>query len=166
MYCDACGTALQPGQGFCGKCGKEIRPGLSIAYPRPNRVREHVRLVGILWLAYSAFHLIGGIVLWILSNTIFARNHEFGGPRGPAFLHTLFVMLGLLLLAKSIAGFLGGWGLLQREPWGRVLILIVAFIGLLDVPIGTGLGVYTLWVLLPADSEQQYVEQTAEWRAA
>jgi predicted amidophosphoribosyltransferase len=45
MYCDACGTALQSEQTFCGKCGKEIRPGFSVAYPRPDRVREHVRLL-------------------------------------------------------------------------------------------------------------------------
>ncbi len=165
MYCDACGTALQTGQGFCGKCGKEIRAGISIAYPRPNRVREHVRLLGILWLAYSAFHVVGAIVLSILANSIFARHAQFDGP-GPAFLHPLFVMLSFFLLAKSLAGFAGGWGLLQREPWGRTLTLIVGFIALLDVPIGTGLGVYTLWVLLPAESEQQYQQQTAEWRAA
>jgi len=165
MYCDACGTSLQSEQTFCGKCGKEIRPGFSVAYPRPDRVREHVRLLGILWLAYSAFHLMGGIVLSILARTIFSRNPEFGAPHGPPFLHGLFVMIGFLLLAKSLAGIAGGWGLLQREPWGRVLILVVAFIALLDVPFGTGLGVYTLWVLLPAESEQQYMQQIAEWHA-
>jgi hypothetical protein len=164
MYCDACGTALQTGQGFCGKCGKEVRPGISIAYPRPNRVREHVRLLGILWLAYSAFHVVGAIVLFVLANTIFARQGQVAP--GPVFLHSLFAALSMVLLAKSIAGFAGGWGLLQREPWGRVLVLIVGFVSLLDVPIGTGLGVYTLWVLLPAESEQQYQQQTAEWRAA
>src|SRR5882724_6576825 len=117
MFCDACGTSLQTEQAFCGKCGKEIRQGISVAYPRSNRVRDHVRLLGILWLAYSAFHVVGGIVLYILANTIFARHHEFGGPE-PAFLHPMFVMLSFLLLAKSIAGFAAGWGLLQREPWG------------------------------------------------
>ena len=156
MFCDACGTALNSEQAFCSRCGKEVRPGFSVAYPRPNRVREHVRMLGILWLAYSAFHFMGGIVISILARTFFTRNPEFGMPHGPPFLHGFFLMLGLFLLAKSVAGFAGGWGLLQREPWARGLALIVAFIALLDFPIGTGLGVYTLWVLLPAESEQQY----------
>ena len=43
--------------------------------------------------------------------------------------------------------------------------MIMAFLALLNVPFGTGLGVYTLWVLLPAESEKQYMQQIAEWRA-
>jgi hypothetical protein len=34
-----------------------------------------------------------------------------------------------------------------------------------NIPFGTALGVYTMWVLLPADSEQEY-ETLAEARAA
>lgn len=121
-------------------------------------------MVGILWLAYSTFHFMGGIVLAILARTIFSR--EFGASHGAAFLHVFFSMLSVFLLAKSVAGFVGGWGLLQREPWARVLVLIVAFIALLDFPIGTGIGVYTLWVLMPAEAEQQYHQQISDWRAA
>ena len=165
MFCDACGEALQTSQGFCAKCGKEVRPGFSVAYPRPDRVREHVRLLGILWLAYSAFHVVGGMVLSILAQTIFSRNAHFGGP-GPFFLHSLFAFLGLMLFVKALLGFIAGWGLLQREPWARILVLVLAFIALLDPPLGTALGIYTLWVLLPADSEKQYMQQVAEWRAA
>jgi hypothetical protein len=165
MFCDACGATLQTEQAFCPKCGKEVRPGFSVAYPRPDRVREHVRLLGILWLAYSAFHIVGGMVLSILAQTIFSRNAHSGGP-GPFFLHSLFAFLGLMLLTKALLGFIAGWGLLQREPWARILVLVLAFIALLDPPLGTVLGIYTLWVLLPADSEQQYMQQVAEWRAA
>ena len=166
MFCDACGATLQTEQTFCGKCGKEVRPGFSVAYPRPDRVREHVRLLGILWLAYSAFHIVAGIVLSILANTIFSRNGHFAQPNVPFFLHSLFAFLALVLLAKSLFGIIAGWGLLQRESWGRVLALVLAFLALLNPPFGTGLGVYTLWVLLPAESGQQYMQQVAEWRAA
>jgi glucose uptake protein GlcU len=46
--------------------------------------------------------------------------------------------------------------LLQHEEWARVFALVIGFIALLSVPIGTALGIYTLWVLLPAQSEQEY----------
>jgi ABC-type spermidine/putrescine transport system permease subunit II len=77
-------------------------------------------------------------------------------------------MLGAIstvLLLKAVVGVIAGWGLLQRESWGRVLALIVAFVSLINVPLGTALGIYTLWVLLPADSEKDYLQQTAEWHA-
>jgi len=47
-------------------------------------------------------------------------------------------------------------GLLEREPWARTLALVLGFLSLFKVPVGTALGIYTLWVLLPAQSEQEY----------
>ena len=60
------------------------------------------------------------------------------------------------MLAKAALGFVAGWGLLQRERWARILALVLAFISLFNVPFGTAVGVYTMWVLLPGDSEQEY----------
>ena len=56
MFCDGCGGAVQPGQAFCSKCGKQIVGPVSVMQHRPGRVQEHVRLLGILWLALSAFN--------------------------------------------------------------------------------------------------------------
>jgi glucose uptake protein GlcU len=61
-----------------------------------------------------------------------------------------------LLIAIAATGFFAGWGLLQREEWARTVALVVGFIALLRVPIGTALGIYTLWVLLPARSDDEY----------
>jgi hypothetical protein len=159
MFCDACGATLQTGQAYCGRCGKEIRGATPIAYPNPSRVRAHVRLLGILWIAHSAFHVIGGIVLMVLANTLFAQHQPFpGGPNFPPFLQPLLGAIAIFLLAKAAVGFAAGWGLLQRESWARVLTLVVAFLALFEVPIGTALGIYTLWVLLPSQSDQEYEE--------
>ena len=56
----------------------------------------------------------------------------------------------------ALLGAISAWGLLQHEPWGRMLGLIVGVVALLSIPFGTALGVYTLWVLLPASSEAEY----------
>ncbi|HTR66708.1 MAG TPA: zinc ribbon domain-containing protein [Terriglobales bacterium] len=158
MYCDSCGTVLQTGQAFCGRCGKEVRGGTPISYPHPSRVREHVRLLGILWIGYSAFHVVGAVVLMVVANTILAHPWTPGYPHVPGFLSPLLSAIAVLLLAKAVAGFAAGWGLLQRESWARVLSLVVAFISLFNVPLGTALGIYTLWVLLPSQSDQEYEE--------
>jgi hypothetical protein len=155
MFCDQCGTALQSGQQFCNRCGKEVR-GFVAGYPQRSRLQEHIRLLAILWFAFSAFEVIGGVVLVVLANTLFLHMGEMGGPPAANFLHPLLTVLGLFILAKSAVGFLAGYGLLQREAWGRVLALILAFLALIHVPFGTALGVYTLWVLLPAQSEEEY----------
>jgi hypothetical protein len=47
--------------------------------------------------------------------------------------------------------------LLQREPWARTLAVVLGFVSLFfNVPFGTALGIYTLWVLLPAESDIEY----------
>ena len=156
MFCDQCGSALQAGQGRCGRCGKPVAGPLE--YGR-NRVREHGKLVGILWMAYSALHLLAGVVVILVAKLVFVRLIEI--PNGPPpqvmmWLRPLISIVGWLILVKAAAGFIAGWGLLQREEWARVFALVVGFVALLNVPIGTALGIYTLWVLLPARSEEEY----------
>ena len=155
---------MQPGQAFCSKCGKQII-GPVFMQPRPGRVQAHVRLLALFWLALSAFNSVGGAVLYVIANTILVhRNAPESGP--PAFLTPLLSTIAILLLAKAACGFIAGWGLLQREHWARGVVLVLAFIALfINIPFGTALGIYTMWVLLPAESEQEY-EALAGARAA
>jgi hypothetical protein len=167
MFCDGCGAVVQPGQGFCSKCGKQIVGPVSLVQPRPGRVQEHVRLLGLFWLALSAFNTIAAIILYVIANTLFAHMRQLGAPEAPtSFLRPLLSVIALLLLAKAACGFIGGWGLLQHEPWARVIVLVLAFLSLFtNIPFGTALGIYTMWVLLPARSEEEY-EALVEARAA
>jgi hypothetical protein len=156
MFCDQCGAQLQAGQAQCGRCRKPVVG--SLEYSR-NRVREHVKLVGILWMAYSALHVVGGVIVLLISKLVVVRLGNI--PNGPppeimAWLPALVTAIGWLILAKAAVGIITGWGLLQREEWARVVALVMGFVALLSVPVGTALGIYTLWVLLPSQSEEEY----------
>lgn len=157
MFCDQCGTPLQAGQQRCTRCGKEIIGRNEGLYVRRNRVEEHVRLLSILWMAYSALVLVGGAILLVVAHTVFGPFSHIGPPPEVSiWLRPLLGSIGVFILIKAGAGFFAGWGLLQREPWARILALIVGFLSLFNVPLGTALGIYTLWVLLPAQSDEQY----------
>src|SRR5438270_7901389 len=101
MFCDQCGTGIQAGQSFCSRCGKAVT-GIAIAgYPRRSRVQEHVRLLAILWFAVSALNALGGVILFILANTLFLHLHDMGAPEAPtAFLHPLLSVVGIFVVAK------------------------------------------------------------------
>jgi hypothetical protein len=156
MFCDQCGNALVTGQPYCSRCGKQVIGRIQMV--RRSRVQEHVRLVAMLWMAYSALSVIGGVVMIVVANTIFGRVvHVAGVPAEVTiWLRPLMVSIGGLILVKSAAGFLAGWGLLQHESWARILALIIGFISLINIPLGTALGIYTMWVLLPAQSDEEY----------
>ena len=44
----------------------------------------------------------------------------------------------------------------RRQPWARVLGIVVGFLALIRIPFGTALGIYTIWVLLPESSAREY----------
>jgi hypothetical protein len=134
------------------------RRPVTVRQQRPGRVQGHVHLLGIFWLAISAFNTIGGVVLYVIANTLFSHLHEMGAPPETpvGFLRALLSVLGIFVLAKAACGFIAGWGLLHREPWARVVALVLGFISLFNIPFGTAVGVYTLWVLLPAQSQEEY----------
>ena len=54
-----------------------------------------------------------------------------------------------------------GIALNRRAPWARMLAIVAAFLTIIKPIAGTALAIYTLWVLMPSPSAQEY-EQMAE----
>lgn len=165
MFCDNCGASIQPGQNFCSQCGKQLagavnrapaapglQPGSAPLAPAQSRIEKHVKILAILWLALSIFGLVRGFGIFF-GGTI--AMHFIPFPMR-AFVWPIAGMIGVFLFASSLAGLLAGWGLLNYRPWARILALILGVIWLIHIPFGTALGIYTLWVLLPAESEREY----------
>ncbi len=158
MFCDQCGAQLQAGQLHCSRCGKAV---LGPQQVRRNRVQEHVRLLGILWIAYSVLQVFGALFVLFVGRAFVSGAFHFPNqpPEFPQFLQLLrpfITFIVWILIARAAAGVIAGWGLLQREPWARILTLVVGFLALLHPLLGTALGIYTLWVLLPSQSEGEY----------
>jgi hypothetical protein len=109
-----------------------------------------VRVVAILWLILSGFRLLSAITLMGLGR---------GGiyiPGMPFFVHQMLSGIGFVFLVGAALGLAAGWGLLQREGWARMLAIVIGALNVFDPPFGTAIGIYTLWVLLPTDSEREY----------
>jgi hypothetical protein len=148
MFCDRCGTAVVDSQSFCPACGKT----LTIAATPVSRFSTHLRWLGILWLVISVIHLLPSLALL----SIFGYGRHFLTPGVPVFVHGMLRAMGGLFLAGAVLGLIAGWGLLERQPWARMLAIVLACFSLLSMPFGTALGIYTLVVLLPAKAEQEY----------
>ena len=174
MFCTHCGASLQADQRFCGSCGTSAAaPGsaltspvtpaavMSADAPPLGRVARHVRMLGVLWVVLSAIHLLRGSGRLLGARIVgmvgrgWSDDVPWGWPVGhivPAFLS----FMGLISLVLAAAGFIAGWGLLERRPWARTLAIVVAIIAILNPILGTVLGIYTLWVLLPSDAEAEW----------
>jgi hypothetical protein len=120
-------------------------------------VGRQLQILAVLWFAASALNLIGGAIIFVLANTLFARIGRMELPAGiPSFLQPLLSVVGGMLLLKALAGFAAGWGLMERQPWARPLTLVLGFVSLINIPLGTALGIYTIWVLMSSEAGEEY----------
>lgn len=108
-------------------------------------ISKHVTLVAVLHIVYHALTFIIGLVILGILSTLGLLT---GDPCVATFLTTIGSIVAAFFVVLAIPGVIAGIGLLQRKSWARVLTLIVGAIGLLDIPVGTALGIYTFWVLM------------------
>jgi zinc ribbon protein len=153
MFCNRCGTQLQADFILCPKCGAPV----SGAAPAPivqGRLQRHLRILGILWIVVGVLWVIPSLVLMGLSHAphIMIGDEMFTRPFMPPFL----LSLGSVFLLVAAGGIAVGWGLMNREHWARITAIVIAILALFHPPFGTALGIYTLWVLLPAESAAEY----------
>ena len=152
MYCVNCGREVLATDRFCPGCARPAGGPVPLM-PTRSRIAGHLRLLGILWIAISAFRLLPGLALAI----VFQSGFPFQGAGDvPDFVPVLLHTIGSLLLAGGVLGIIVGIGLVNRQGWARTGALILGGLSLIDMPFGTALGIYTLWVLLPAESEEEY----------
>jgi hypothetical protein len=150
MFCDQCGAAVPDQARFCPSCGRGFGSAAAVLPATQGRVARHVRVVAVLWLVLSGFRLLSAIVLMGIG------RQDIYIPGMPFFVHQILSGIGFFFLIGAVLGVITGWGLLQREVWARMLAIIIGILNLLDAPFGTAIGIYTLWVLLPSQSEREY----------
>jgi hypothetical protein len=154
MFCSGCGQPLVPGQAFCGNCG---RPAAAVVPPIPGLQFQlesyagKIRLLSIFWLVYAGLSLLLAVAglsfaRAILSGGMGPWSHMPMPPNffGPALIHLIWIVLTLRVALVAAAA----WGLLRHEPWGRILAIVVAILSLIQFPVGTALGIWTLIVLI------------------
>lgn len=106
---------------------------------------RHITILAVLHIANSALGILAAIIVFTI---VTGAGILSGDPEAMTITAIVGSAIALFLLVLSLPGVIGGIGLLQRREWARILVLVVGFLNLLNIPIGTVLGVYTIWVLL------------------
>ena len=123
-----------------------------------GQMRQHVTIVG--WL-----HIVGNALLLLLGCFVFAFLLSIGVISDDTValpvLGITGAVLGALLVVLAIPGILAGYGLLRRRGWGRILAMVIGFLGLANFPIGTAIGIYTFWVLLQEAATEYFASSLA-----
>jgi hypothetical protein len=176
MYCDGCGRPFTFGTRYCSSCGKQLTTGpaapsvpaaVAARATGDGRVRRNINIVAGFWLASGILRLIAVGGMMIFHRLFFQDGWGWPGsarwPFGGSFGFSPFLMGGMFSAGIFLALFGGvhlflAWGLSERQPWARILGIVIGFLALIRFPFGTALGIYTLWVLLPESSTREYDE--------
>ena len=153
MFCNHCGSVLPAGAAFCPNCQAKA----VVIAERTPKVQSQLTLLTALWFAMGALRLVGALAVFGMASFMLPMIAREQREPIPLFVPTLLTGVGVLVAVVAVLSLAVGWGLYQRASWARMLALVMAFFSLLSIPLGTALGIYTLVVLLPAESD-------AEWK--
>jgi hypothetical protein len=111
-------------------------------------VEKHLNVLAYLHIIYSLFGLVAAVVVLMFMSGLGLIPTLSNGSVAPlAVLMILATVIAFLMILRLLPGLIGGLGLLKRKQWSRILLIVVAILDLFAVPLGTALGIYTLWVL-------------------
>ena len=125
-------------------------------------MEKHVTLVGALHIGYSAFQILGGLIalLFIVGGGLLGGLiSEEGIVIGITFFIGAIICLWILLV--SLPSIIGGIALLRYKPWGRYLVLVLSVLALFNIPLGTAIGAYSIWVLVQDETAELFASKSS-----
>ena len=120
----------------------------------------HVKVLGVLYIALSALGVAFALFLALAVGTASSIVGVSAEPQDAAVALPIIGIAGtaavVFLLVFSLPGLIAGIGLVKLQPWARIVGIVLSAINLINIPFGTALGIYGLWVLLNKETEQLF----------
>ena len=119
-------------------------------------MKQHVTVVGAINIGCGALCLLLACLTLVILIWVGRIADDADAARILDFVAVVtFIFLGVL----SVPGIIGGIGLLQGREWARILVLILSVINLINIPIGTAIGGYSIWVLMQPETVELFTRR-------
>lgn len=113
-------------------------------------MEQHVKILGILNIVLNAFLLLAALIVFVV---LVGAGLISGEQEAMFATFGIGTVVACFLMVLAAPGIIGGYFLLQYKNWARILVLVLGVLNILNFPLGTALGAYTLWVLLNKETE-------------
>jgi hypothetical protein len=117
----------------------------------------HVKVLGVLYIVLSGLGVCAALFMGLALGAASGIVGQAASPEDAAVALPIIGVAGsalvIFILALSLPGLITGIGLLKFQSWARILGIVLSAINLINIPFGTALGIYGLWVLLSKDTE-------------
>ncbi len=111
---------------------------------------RHRKLVGAFHLALAATDILVCLIVFTVlgASAVFSGDPEAARVLGGVTV-VVCVILGILAVPRLIAGY----GAIGGRPWGRTAVIVSSVLSLASMPLGTAVGVYSLYVCLGPEGD-------------
>jgi hypothetical protein len=112
---------------------------------------HHKKVLGIIYVVTASLTLLTLLVVNVFVSTLFEfildRATEEDAQAVLTLIKQLLVIITwVVALFGSIPSIIAGIGLLNKQAWALTMALVLGCLKLLSFPIGTAIGVYSIWV--------------------
>jgi hypothetical protein len=109
---------------------------------------SHKKILGILYLVWGTLSLLIMFAMSIFFSFVMLNttHHEFDSLEIGLVKTIVTVVCGFIIIIISLPSIIGGLGMIFNQKWAFILILIAGIFSLISFPMGTAIGIYTLWV--------------------
>lgn len=108
-------------------------------------MEKHVNVVAALHIGLSIIGIVIAMVIGVVLGLVGSFVED---PVANKILPIIATVAIWVVILFSIPGIIAGIGLFKRKEWARILTLILSVIKLMNIPIGTAVGAYSIWVLV------------------
>lgn len=121
-------------------------------------MEKHINVVAALQIGLSIFNLILAFVIFTVLKVVGVAVDD---ANATPILSLIADILAIVFIVISIPGILAGIGLYKRKEWARILTLILSIIEIFSFPIGTAIGIYSIWALIQPEAIAEFENNTS-----
>lgn len=118
-------------------------------------MEQHKKVLGIIYIVTAILQIMFLSILSLLWSTIFGFIISEIEPDESRLIEFIFSIIRFIpwfiMLFISIPSLIAGFGLLNGQKWALMMALILGCLKILSFPIGTAIGIYSIWVYLESN---------------
>jgi hypothetical protein len=137
---------------------------------------QHNKYIAYAFAAHGGFQML--MLLFVGAVFFAVTSLDPSGPP-PEFFLIIFGFVSFFYMLFAAPSFIAAYAMLKKKPWARIAGIVAAALSAMNVPVGTGAAVYSLWffcgenwrsVYAVADPDDRRVSRLAsakqdQWRS-
>lgn len=114
-------------------------------------MEQHIKILSWLFIIMGVLGLLFAVFIFLLGagavSTILSNDHSSDARVAAGWAGGCMTFVAALIGVLSLPSIIAGWGLMRRKAWSRVLTMVVGALHILNMPIGTAIGLYAIIIM-------------------